>query len=40
VRSFKEVLEGKYDHVPETYFFLKGAIEEVAEAYEQDQQKG
>ncbi len=40
VRSFKEVLEGKYDHVPETYFFLKGVVEEVAEAYEKDQQKG
>jgi F-type H+-transporting ATPase subunit beta len=40
VRSFKEVLEGKYDHVPETYFFLKGTVEEVAEAYEKDQQKG
>ncbi|HEY1349791.1 MAG TPA: F0F1 ATP synthase subunit beta [Ktedonobacteraceae bacterium] len=40
VRSFREVLEGKYDHIPENYFFLKGAIEEVAAAYEQDQQKG
>jgi len=40
VRSFKEVLDGKYDHVPENYFFLKGAVEEVAEAYEQEQQKG
>lgn len=40
VRSFKEVLEGKYDHIPENYFFLKGVIEEVAEAYERDQQKG
>lgn len=40
VRSFKEILEGKYDHVPETYFFLKGVVEEVEEAYQQDQQKG
>jgi len=40
VRSFKEVLEGKYDHIPENYFFLKGVIEEVAEAYERDQQRG
>lgn len=40
VRSFKELLEGKYDHVPETYFFLKGAIEEVAEAYENEKQRG
>jgi F-type H+-transporting ATPase subunit beta len=40
VRSFKEILEGKYDHIPETYFFLKGVVEEVAEAYEKDQQRG
>jgi F-type H+-transporting ATPase subunit beta len=40
IRSFKELLDGKYDHIPETYFFLKGAVEEVAQAYEQDQQKG
>jgi F-type H+-transporting ATPase subunit beta len=40
IRSFKELLDGKYDHVPETYFFLKGVIEEVAEAYEADRQKG
>ena len=40
VRSFKEVLDGKYDHIPETYFFLKGGIEEVVEAYEADQKKG
>jgi F-type H+-transporting ATPase subunit beta len=40
IRSFRELLEGKYDHIPETYFFLKGAIEGVVKAYEQDQQKG
>jgi len=40
IRSFRELLEGKYDHIPETYFFLKGAVEEVVQAYEQDQQKG
>ncbi len=40
IRSFKDLLEGKYDHVPETYFFLKGTVEEVVQAYEQDQQKG
>src|SRR5258708_271631 len=40
IRSFKGILEGKYDHVPETYFFLKGAVEEVTEAYEADKQKG
>ncbi|HEY0755000.1 MAG TPA: F0F1 ATP synthase subunit beta [Ktedonobacteraceae bacterium] len=40
IRSFKELLEGKYDNIPETYFFLKGVIEGVVQAYEQDQQKG
>lgn len=40
IRSFKEILEGKYDRVPETYFFLKGVVEEVQEAYEKEQQGG
>lgn len=29
VRSFKEILEGKYDHVPEGKFYMIGTIEEV-----------
>src|SRR5574338_730570 len=29
VRSFKEILEGKYDHLPEQAFYMVGAIEEV-----------
>ena len=32
VRSFREILEGKYDHLPEQAFYLKGSIEEVIEA--------
>ena len=32
VRSFKEILEGKYDDIPEQAFYLKGSIEEVLEA--------
>jgi len=32
VRSFKEILEGKYDDLPEQAFYLKGSIEEVIEA--------
>nr|WP_106783540.1 F0F1 ATP synthase subunit beta [Lysinibacillus timonensis] len=31
VRSFKEILEGKYDHLPEDAFRLVGSIEEVIE---------
>ena len=29
VRSFKEIIEGKYDDIPEQAFYMKGAIEEV-----------
>ncbi|MFF5993896.1 F0F1 ATP synthase subunit beta [Lysinibacillus sp. KU-BSD001] len=31
VRSFKEILEGKYDHLPEDAFRLVGSIQEVVE---------
>ncbi len=34
VRSFKEILEGKHDGLPEAAFMYKGAIEEVIEAAE------
>ncbi len=34
VRSFKEVIEGKHDDVPEQAFYLKGTIEDVLEAAE------
>jgi F-type H+-transporting ATPase subunit beta len=32
VRGFKELLEGKYDDLPEQAFYMVGAIEEAAEA--------
>jgi F-type H+-transporting ATPase subunit beta len=32
VRSFKEIIEGKHDDVPEQAFYMKGTIEEVLEA--------
>ncbi|MDO9574784.1 MAG: F0F1 ATP synthase subunit beta [Candidatus Contubernalis sp.] len=32
VRSFKEILEGKHDDLPEAAFFMRGPIEEVIEA--------
>jgi F-type H+/Na+-transporting ATPase subunit beta len=35
VRSFKEIIEGKHDTIPEQAFYMKGAIEEVLEAAEQ-----
>jgi F-type H+-transporting ATPase subunit beta len=31
VRSFKEVLDGKHDDIPEQAFYMKGSIEEVLE---------
>src|SRR5271156_3523414 len=34
VRSFKEVIEGKHDDVPEQAFYMKGIIAEVLEAAE------
>jgi F-type H+-transporting ATPase subunit beta len=40
IKGFREILEGKYDHIPENYFYLKGTIEDVVEAYEADQKKG
>jgi F-type H+/Na+-transporting ATPase subunit beta len=34
VRSFKAIIEGKHDDVPEQAFYMKGTIEEVVEAAE------
>jgi len=34
VRSFKEIIGGKHDDIPEQAFYMKGAIEEVLEAAE------
>jgi len=31
VRSFKEIVEGRHDDIPEQAFYMKGAIEEVLE---------
>lgn len=36
VRSFREILEGKHDDIPETYFRYCGAIEEVLEKAAKD----
>ncbi len=40
IRSFKAILDGKVDNIPENYFLLQGAIEDVSEAFEADQKKG
>ncbi|MDE2124965.1 MAG: F0F1 ATP synthase subunit beta [Armatimonadetes bacterium] len=31
IRSFKEVVEGKYDHLPEQAFYMVGTVEEAVE---------
>ena len=33
IRSFKEIIEGKHDHIPESYFLFKGSIDDVVRAY-------
>ncbi len=38
VRSFKEIIEGKHDDMPEQAFYMKGGIEEVREAAEKMKQ--
>ena len=35
IRSFKEVLSGKYDHLPENAFYMVGTIEDVIEKAKQ-----
>ena len=35
VRSFKEIIDGKHDSIPEQAFYMKGSIDEVLEAAEQ-----
>ena len=40
VRGFKEILEGKYDHIREDFFYMKGTIDEVVESYDKETQKG
>ena len=34
IRGFKEILEGKYDHIPEAAFYMVGSIDEVLAKYE------
>jgi len=31
VRGFKEILEGKYDDLPESAFYMVGTVEEAVE---------
>ncbi len=40
VRSFKEVVEGKHDEIPEQAFYMKGSIDDVLETWEDMKKKG
>ena len=33
IRSFKEIIEGKHDDIPESYVLYAGSIDEVVEKY-------
>ena len=39
VRSFKEILEGQHDEIPEQMFLFAGSIDEVVEKYEKSKSK-
>ncbi|MBE6983043.1 MAG: F0F1 ATP synthase subunit beta [Ruminococcaceae bacterium] len=38
VRGFREIIEGKHDEIPESYFLFVGSIDEVVEKWKGDQQ--
>jgi F-type H+/Na+-transporting ATPase subunit beta len=40
VRSFKEVVEGKHDAIPEQAFYMQGSIDDVLETWEEMKKKG
>ena len=40
MRSFKEVVEGKHDHIPEQAFYMQGSIDDVLERYEEMKKQG
>ena len=39
IRSFREILTGEYDDVPERFFMFRGSIDEVKEAWAAEQAK-
>ncbi len=36
IRSFKGIIEGEYDHIPENMFYMAGSIDDVLERYEKE----
>ena len=39
IRSFKGLVKGDYDHIPEQMFNMAGSIDDVEERYEEDKKK-
>ena len=39
IRSFKEIIEGKHDEIPESYFLFAGSIDEVVAKFRGGEQK-
>ena len=37
VKGFKEIIEGKYDDIPEQAFYMKGTIDEVHRSRGEDE---
>ena len=37
IRVFKEIIEGKHDDIPESYFLFAGSIDDVVEKWKGDQ---
>jgi F-type H+-transporting ATPase subunit beta len=40
VRSFRELVDGKWDHLPDRAFYMVGGIDEAVEQGEKMQAKG
>jgi F-type H+-transporting ATPase subunit beta len=40
IRSFKEIVEGKHDELPEQAFYMQGTIDEVLERAEELKKQG
>ncbi len=36
IRSFKGIINGEYDHIPENYFYMVGTVEEVVDKFKKD----
>ena len=39
IRGFGEIIEGKHDEIPESYFLFAGSIDEVVEKWQKNQKQ-